>query len=276
MDTMNKFTAFNKLMTGEISEMISPDGKSKYALVDGSIVTPRKKALDMKDMMEEGWSGKTAVSWTDHIGNGIFCIDEEEQNTSSFPLLITEMDDQGTGTDVNGADWFNLRPATLEELTAYLWDADATEKLLEKMEKAESKKKSKPVTTEPKAEETANEEPVVEKTEPVPEPVKEEEEQPVEEDTKEQPEAKPEATVGNDLSHSQSTKPTVKQKDETTKFVIESGVAQRKRYFQSLGLPTERWEEFCVFYNLTDANIEEFAGRNVSEVIQDIQAFVSQ
>jgi len=248
METMNKFAAMQALMNGEISEMISPDGKHKYAMVDGSIVTPRKKALDMKDMMQEGWLCRAMINWKDHIGTGILCVDK---STGKIPTLVIGEDKYGpVSTAECSGDWDNLRPMTAEEGLKYIFSPDAIEKAKNIAENSPTGaiKESKNPAKEPK------------------------EELEIQEEATPPSSVSEEAERGNDLPPQQTSEPTALQKEDVGD--IASSVRQRARYFETLGVEKKRFPEFVSHFGITEHTIEEFATRDISEILKDIQSFM--
>lgn len=113
---MTKLEAFNGIISGEFTT-ITFDHKAVYALVEGSIVTPRKKALDMKNLMEDGWIGISAPKWKENIGEGVLL-------QSGETLYIAKMlNDHGNPVTATGKNIpKNAEPVELSDISDYIWN----------------------------------------------------------------------------------------------------------------------------------------------------------
>jgi len=137
---MTKLEAITALTSNEVSEIVSPDGKNKFAMVDGSIVTPRKKALDMKDLMEEGWEGKAPLNWKEHIGTGILVTCTNEVTEETEIRVATGAEEDGT-VFTYGGEYLPSDAIPLKAISDLIWDSEKTEKRL-------ARTKTKPKTIE--------------------------------------------------------------------------------------------------------------------------------
>jgi len=264
---MTKLDAMTKLMSGEISEMVSPDGKSAYMMMDGAIQTSRKKALVVKDMMEDGWEGKTPLNWKDHIGSGVLVTTSRDGiKVIEFVSFVNE-EGEPLNTEGQPLCGENPIPATAKDLEEFIWNEATAEKKSKKAKKADGKpvEKTEPDVPDPKDEDEIAEEVDESDVEPDTDEADESEAALAESDVEEEM-GKPEQ------SPQPSKKNTVPQKEEAGDDF--SGVNQRRRYFISLGIPAEEWESFFMSKGLTNDNIEAYAARDIKELQAEIKEYM--
>ena len=120
---MKKITAVQRLLYGEYKYIT--DGTSKFILQEGNIINKDTgEALDMQNMLDEGWEGKKESRWDEPLLHGglrpTLCVIER---TGGYAIVVS-LNKQGKYyTSCGYALDEPIRPATEEEALSLVADS---------------------------------------------------------------------------------------------------------------------------------------------------------
>lgn len=131
---MTKLEAINGLVDG-VYKSITHGDDIYYEMNEGNItIVGRKKTLDMKDILEEGWTGVEKPNWKDNIGNGILV-----KSKGTIYLCTAKTDEElfdAFGVEIPS----DAEPITLKEAELLIWDGEGKKPEPKKPKRSYSKK----------------------------------------------------------------------------------------------------------------------------------------